>query len=96
VSALYLIAEIYPRNEKVEQARSEFDQLVAKTRAEEGCLLYDLVQEDGSNGWLMIEKWQSRAHWEDHIETDHVKHINSLDDLFERPTNLRFMTEVEV
>jgi quinol monooxygenase YgiN len=96
VSALYLIAEIYPRIEKVEQARSEFDQLVAKTRAEEGCLLYDLVQEEGSNGWLMIEKWQSRAHWESHIETDHVKHINSLDELFARPTNLRFMTEVEV
>ena len=94
MKALYLIAEIYPKPETLERLSEEFKTLIEKTRAEEGCLLYDLVEEEGFDGWLMIEKWESREHWEKHIESDHVKHINSLDELFTTPTNLRFMTEV--
>ena len=91
---LYLIAEIHPNQDKLARLSEEFKTLIEKTRAEEGCLLYDLVEEEGFDGWLMIEKWESREHWEKHIESDHVKHINSLDELFTTPTNLRFMTEV--
>lgn len=96
MAALYLVAEIYPKKESIQLARKEFENLMEKTRAEEGCLLYDLVEEDGFDGWLMLEKWESREHWEKHIESDHVKHINSLDELFTTPTNLRFMTEVAI
>ena len=91
---LYLIAEIHPNFNQIERLSEEFKTLITKTRAEVGCLLYDLVQEDGFDGWLMHEKWESRDHWQRHIESDHVKHINSLDELFTTATNLRFMNEV--
>lgn len=94
MKALYLIAEINPNPDNLERLSQEFRVLIEKTRAEEGCLLYELVEEEGFDGWLMLEKWESRDHWERHIESEHVKRINSLDELFTNPTNLRFMTEV--
>lgn len=96
MKALYLIAEIYPNHEHLDTALSEFKVLVEKTRAEDGCVFYDLVQEEGSNDWLMVEKWESKQHWEAHDVSDHVKHIQSQPHLFAKPTNLRFMTEVEL
>lgn len=96
MNALYLIAEIHPNPEKVETLLSEFQALVRKTRAEDGCVFYDLVQEEGSEGFLMVEKWESKAHWEAHNQSDHVKHIQSQPELFSKPTHLRFMTEVQL
>ena len=96
MAALYLIAEIYPKQDQLEILKPEFVELISKTRAEQGCILYDLVQEEGQTNWLMVEKWESRAHWEAHDQTDHVKRIQSLGHLFEAPTKLRFLTEVEL
>ena len=96
MKALYLIAEIYPDHNNLETVLKEFKVLVEKTRAEDGCVFYDLVQEEGTENWLMVEKWESREHWEAHDVSDHVKHIQSQPELFSKPTNLRFMTEVEL
>ena len=96
MNALYLIAEIHPNPEKLETLLSEFQTLVRKTRAEDGCVFYDLVQEEGSDGWLMVEKWESREHWEAHDQSDHVKRIQGQPELFAKDTNLRFMTEIEL
>mmetsp|Transcript_9068 Transcript_9068/g.21686 ORF Transcript_9068/g.21686 Transcript_9068/m.21686 type:complete len:101 (-) Transcript_9068:52-354(-) len=43
------------------------------TRKEEGCIYYDLVQdqEDGST-FQMVEKWTSAAALDTHLKTDHV------------------------
>jgi quinol monooxygenase YgiN len=44
----------------------------------------------------MMEKWSSKALWDDHMLTPHVKHINSIDKkYFRAPTDLRFLNPVE-
>lgn len=92
---LYLIAEIHPHPEKLDQAKKAFDELVTETIKEPGCLLYDLVIEQGSDSWLMVEKWESKTHWEAHMETEHVKKINELaSDFVTRETKLRFLHPV--
>lgn len=89
---LYLIAEIYPKPEKADAARILFETLVEKTLAEAGCLLYDLVLEEGSDHWLMLEKWESNAAWELHMTSAHVNEANKLaESLLRRPTKLRFL-----
>ncbi|MSO27578.1 MAG: hypothetical protein EXQ60_05875 [Candidatus Nanopelagicales bacterium] len=41
--------------------------------------------------WLIIEKWSSRAAWDAHMESTHVKHMGSIQNDFLRgPTQLRF------
>lgn len=95
MTPLYLIAEIYPHPDKLVAAREAFDDLIAKTTQEPGCLLYDLVIEQGSDHWLMLEKWESQEAWELHMETDHVKLINEVgSSLTRQPTVLRFLHPV--
>lgn len=95
MTPLYLIAEIFPHPEKLDEAREAFDELIAKTLQEPGCLLYDLVIEQESDHWLMLEKWESQAAWEQHMETDHVKHINAVaPTLTSKETVLRFLHPV--
>ena len=90
---LYLIAEIYPHPDKLNLARALFDELILKTLAEPGCLLYDLVIEEHSDHWLMLEKWESREAWEQHMLTDHVKSVNAAAlEVTRSSTKLRFLS----
>jgi quinol monooxygenase YgiN len=95
MNPLYLIAEIYPHPEKLDEAREIFEGLIQKTLQEPGCLLYDLVIEDGADHWLMLEKWESKAAWDAHMETEHVKQ-NQIDTpkISRKATNLRFLNSV--
>ena len=95
-SPLYLIATIYPAAEYVDFLKKEFAHLVAEAYKEPGCEMYDLVQGEGEATWVMMEKWSSKALWDDHMLTPHVKHINSIDKkYFRAPTDLRFLNPVE-
>lgn len=89
---LYLIAEIHPDSSKIEEARSAYLALIAETLKEPGCLLYDLVAEEDSSTWIMLEKWESKAAWNLHMETEHVKRINENSAAFStKDTKLRFL-----
>ena len=93
---LYLLAEIYPHPEKIDEARQLFQELIEQTLKEPGCLIYELVSEHGSDHWIMIEKWESLDAWEKHMETDHVKLANRAAQGFTRlQTKLRFLDPVE-
>ena len=95
MTPLYLIAEIYPHPEKLQEARAIFEALVFKTLQEPGCLLYDLVIEEGSDCWLMLEKWESRQAWEAHMETDHVRQNQTDTSTVSRAqTVLRFLSPI--
>lgn len=96
MAPLYLVAVITPRADGVDAARVAFATLVAATRQEDGCELYDLVvnPEDPST-WLMLEKWSSREAWEAHMRTPHVIDHNATADAFLMgPAELRFYDPV--
>ncbi len=91
---LYLKADIYPDLGKLEQAQTAYTELVIASLREQGCLLYDLVvSEESPNVWHMFEKWESKAAWDDHMETEHVARIQQLEpQLIVAPTKLNFYT----
>jgi quinol monooxygenase YgiN len=92
---LYLIASIYPKAQFTEFLKSEFANLVTLSQKEPGCQMYDLVQGAGENHWVMMEKWSSRQAWDAHMQTNHVKAINSLDTkYFTKATELRFLNPI--
>ena len=89
---LYLVAVIKPKTEEADTVREFLDSMIAATRDEDGCEMYDLVVgDDDPNTWLMIEKWSSRTHWDAHMVTPHVAKGNeALAGLLRKPTELRF------
>jgi len=61
-----------------EKHRDEFfsalQTLVENSRSDEGCLQYDLHEDENQLGAFMIfEIWQSKSHWQQHDAADHLK-----------------------
>jgi quinol monooxygenase YgiN len=95
-SALYLIATIYPAAQHKTEVLTSLGALIEASRAESGCEMYDLVQGDGEDVWVMMEKWSSKEHWDAHMTTDHVKTMGMLDkSFFTHETQLRFLHPVK-
>lgn len=92
---LYLIATIHPDPQQLPQARAAFDELISATRAEAGCELYDLVQAEADSVWLMMEKWSSKAAWDAHMLSDHVKKITEIGPNFLlKPSDLKILKRI--
>ena len=93
---LYLIATIYPAAQHKAEVLAALGELIAASRAESGCEMYDLVQGDGEEVLVMMEKWSSQEHWDAHMATDHVQAMGELDtSFFTRATDLRFLHSVK-
>ena len=70
---LTIIARILVKAEKRELVQSELLKLVEMTRAEEGCINYDLHQDnENPNLFLFYENWASRELWQKHMDTAHL------------------------
>jgi quinol monooxygenase YgiN len=59
--------------------RDALTQLVDPTRAEEGCISYDLYASEVAFGtYLTIETWRSRRDLDAHMQSAHVQHALGL------------------
>ena len=65
---LTIIARPTVDPERVEEIKQAMLDLVAKTKAEQGCLLYELHQDnDQPNRFIFIESWENRKLWQQHM-----------------------------
>lgn len=54
--------------------REELLKLVVETRKEEGCLQYDLHEDNSVSGrFIFYENWSSRELWQQHMNSEHIK-----------------------
>lgn len=71
---LTIVARIEAKVEKVEFVKAELLKLIETTRAEKGCIQYDLHQDNENPAvFLFYENWESRALWQLHMSNDHLK-----------------------
>lgn len=71
---LTIIARIEAKNDHIDPVKSELVKLIEPTRQEEGCLQYDLYQDnDNPAVFLFFENWASRELWQVHMNTEHLK-----------------------
>ena len=71
---LTIVANIIAKADKVDLVKTELQKLIAPTRAEVGCVNYDLHQDnDNPAHFLFFENWSSRELWRDHMATQHIK-----------------------
>ena len=67
-----IVVKKYIREGKVEQAIDLYEQLVEASRKEEGCIAYNLYQdEEDKNILFIIEEWENKEVLEKHNESEH-------------------------
>lgn len=70
---LTIVANIHAKPGCEELVRTELEKLVAPTRAEAGCLQYDLHQDQSASGHFMFyENWESHELWQAHMNAGHI------------------------
>jgi len=70
---LTIVANIHARPEQIELVKAELEKLVPITRAEDGCVQYDLHQDDEDPAhFLFYEVWESRELWQAHMNAPHL------------------------
>jgi quinol monooxygenase YgiN len=73
VSQLTIVANIHTHPDKVDLVKAELEKLIPVTRAEAGCIQYDLHQDNENPAhFLFYETWASRELWQAHIQAPHI------------------------
>jgi len=70
--------------------------LIGPTRKEDGCVQYDLHEDNSQPGrFLFFEKWESQEHLDRHLVTPHLEVLKSrMDELLAEPLRLLRMTQI--
>lgn len=70
---LTIVANIIAHNEKIDLVHNELKKLIDITRAEPGCVQYDLHQNnDNPAHFMFFENWESRELWQAHMSAPHL------------------------
>lgn len=73
MTTLTIIANIHAKPGQTEMVKSELLRLLPITRGEEGCITYDLHQDnDNPAHFTLIEAWESPAFWQAHMAAPHL------------------------
>jgi len=73
-NVLTIIARIEAKPGKIDLVKTALIKLIEPTRQEQGCLQYDLQQDnENPNVFMFYESWQSRTLWQTHMNNDHLK-----------------------
>lgn len=70
---LTITARITANEGRTDDVLTALRELVAATRREAGCAQYDLHRSHlDANVFFIFENWETRAHWEAHMQTAHI------------------------
>lgn len=73
-NGLRVVAKIKAKEDKVEEVRQHLVGLIEPTRKEEGCVIYELLQNrEDPTDFTFVEEWVSDEALGRHFETDHMK-----------------------
>ena len=74
MAKLTIVANIKAKADKVELVKAELEKLIDTTRSEQGCLQYDLHQDnENPTHFLFYENWESRELWQTHMNNQHLQ-----------------------
>lgn len=95
MSKLTIIANIKAKSGKVDLVKVELLKLIEVTRAEEGCINYDLHQDNENPAhFLFHENWESRELWQAHMENQHLQDYMSATEGAVEEFTLNEMTQI--
>lgn len=73
MAQLTIVADITTKPDTIEFVKAELLKLIEPTRAEAGCIDYDLHQDNDNPAlFLFYENWESRELWQAHMGSEHL------------------------
>ncbi|MGB5064581.1 MAG: putative quinol monooxygenase [Candidatus Competibacter sp.] len=73
MSKLTIVANIHANPDQMDRVKAELEKLVPITRAEAGCIRYDLHRDnDNPAHFMFYETWESRELWQTHMNAPHL------------------------
>ncbi|WP_170558285.1 putative quinol monooxygenase [Ruegeria atlantica] len=73
MSKLTIVANIKANPDQIDLVKAELEKLIDITRAEDGCINYDLHQDNENPAHFMFyENWESRELWQTHMSAPHL------------------------
>ncbi len=71
---LHLAVSLVAKPNREAELRAALEGLVAPSRADDGCLQYDLhTDRENPRHFFLYERWRDEAAWRAHMETPHLK-----------------------
>lgn len=78
MTTLTVIAHITAKDDSIALVKAELEKLIPATRSEEGCIRYDLFQDNEKPTHFMFhESWATRELWQIHMENQHLKDFSA-------------------
>lgn len=89
-----VVAHLTARPDKIEETRAALAAVIEPTRAENGCITYELMQNDAHPAdFTFVEEWSTGAALDAHLESEHIRDLTSrADELFAAPPDVRRYT----
>ncbi len=78
MSTLTIVASIVAKPDSIELVKTELLKLIDITRAEQGCLKYDLHQDNNNPAqFIFYENWTSLEHLQTHLASQHIANYSA-------------------
>jgi quinol monooxygenase YgiN len=77
-TTIRVVARVVSLPDKVEEVKSILTGLIEPTRKEDGCIVYELLQNhEDSTDFTFVEEWESQALLDVHLASTHIKEAGS-------------------
>ena len=95
-NTLRVVAHLTAKPDKIEETREALIELIKPTRDEDGCVRYELTQNnDDPSDFTFVEEWTCDASLDEHLQSEHIRKLQSrADELFAAPPDIRRYTLV--
>lgn len=89
-----VVAHLTAKQDKIEETCGALIALIEPTRAEAGCIVYELMQNNAEPfDFTFVEEWTSDAALDAHLQSEHIRTLQSQgDELFAAPPDIRRYT----
>ncbi|MEO8042206.1 MAG: putative quinol monooxygenase [Acidobacteriota bacterium] len=89
-----VIARLTAKQERIEETRVALIALIEPTRAEDGCIVYELMHNNTEpSDFTFVEEWASDDALDAHLKSEHIRTLQSqADELFAASPDIRRYT----
>lgn len=92
---LTIVATIKAKCDKIDLIKEELLKLVESSRADKGCINYDLHQDNMNNAcFIVYENWQSPEMLQMHVDTQHFKNFMAITEVAVEEFTVNEMTQL--
>jgi len=95
MAEVYVIAKSVARKGKEKQLRELLRGMLAPTRAESGCKLYELYESDSKGRFYFYEIWESQSALDQHAASPHFKYLEqTVGELLQEPFEVNILERI--